>query len=109
MAAEGTFVNTDKNASVPSTASAAQLSSATSIAGTVRNVPIAGGGHSGVAKSGRGGAGNFDWAGEREKAEELAKKEREQQASIQQDILRNIEKGLAKPGRAVLKNETIKE
>jgi len=103
----GTFVNTTDTASVPSSATPAELSNATSIVGTVRNEPIIGGGSGESRKMGRGGAGNFVWETEKERLSEEERKEREE--AIQQSIQQDVEIGLAKPGRAVLKHETVKE
>jgi hypothetical protein len=96
---------------VPSDAPASQLNNATSIAGTssqgaARIQPIASGNRA-TPKMGRGGAGNFFWENEQERLEEVEKKEREE--AIQQDILKHVDSGLARPGRAVLKHEYAKE
>ena len=58
-----------------------------------------------VARSGRGGAGNFVW-----KSEEQAKKEREEEERrrevVREGVERDVEAGLAKPPGAVLGRET---
>ncbi|KAF2668614.1 hypothetical protein BT63DRAFT_425910 [Microthyrium microscopicum] len=56
---------------------------------------------------GRGGAGNFIWEAEMEKRA-LAEKEKKVE-EIHMDILKGVEAGLAKPGKAFLKAEIVKE
>lgn len=58
-----------------------------------------------VARSGRGGAGNFVW-----NSEEQARREREEEerkrALVREGVERDVELGLAKPPGAVLGRET---
>lgn len=60
-----------------------------------------------VARSGRGGAGNFVW-----KSEEQAKKEKEAEEatkeSLREEAERSVEAGLAKPPGALLGKTTDK-
>jgi hypothetical protein len=54
---------------------------------------------------GRGGAGNFAWNSE---ADDTAKKEQEEREQhIKESILKDVESGLAMPGKAVLKPEGL--
>jgi hypothetical protein len=60
-----------------------------------------------TARTGRGGAGNFVWEDEaREKAQKAAE---DRERGIQESAAKNVETLLAKPGKAVLKAETVKE
>lgn len=56
---------------------------------------------------GRGGAGNFVWSSE---ADEAAKREAEaKEQEIKANIEKDVEVGLAMPGRAVLRRDGLKD
>lgn len=54
-----------------------------------------------VARSGRGGAGNFTWKSEERKQKEREEEERKREM-VRQGVERDVEAGLMKPPGAVL-------
>lgn len=56
--------------------------------------------------TGRGGAGNFVWGSE---VKDGGKEVKAKEEAIRTDIAREVEAGLAKPGRVVLKAEGVDE
>ncbi|CAO2653203.1 Nn.00g026140.m01.CDS01 [Neocucurbitaria sp. VM-36] len=91
---EGTFTQPSDSTAIPTT-SKPQISTPWHPEG--QEMP--------VARSGRGGAGNFVW-----KSEEQAKKEREDEERrrevVREGVERDVEAGLAKPPGALLGRET---
>jgi hypothetical protein len=65
-----------------------------------------------VARSGRGGAGNFFWTSDeqaRKEKEDRELDERKKKESVSQEIERNVEAVLARPGAAKLGQEKLGE
>lgn len=60
-----------------------------------------------VARSGRGGAGNFVWKSE-EQAQKAKQDEERKRESVREGVERDVEAGLAKPPGAVLGREVEK-
>ena len=54
-----------------------------------------------VGRAGRGGAGNFVWK-EEEDGRVREEREREREKAVAERVVEDVEKGLARPGRAVL-------
>jgi hypothetical protein len=54
--------------------------------------------------TGRGGAGNFVWGAENK---EVGSESRAKEEAIRTDIAREVEAGLTKPGRVVLRAEGV--
>lgn len=60
-----------------------------------------------VARSGRGGAGNFVWKSEEQKKKELEEEEK-RKAAVREGVERHVDAGLMKPPGAVLGREVEK-
>lgn len=54
-----------------------------------------------IGRAGRGGAGNFVWK-EEEDGRVREEREKERERAVAERVVEDVEKGLARPGRAVL-------